>query len=218
MKQLILTTITLTFLLISYSNFKGIKIQQNSSFKIDTLNSIRIGNNWFTPKKSFELNSLTDSKSDTLILVTCAEYVYSPFGKISNKSELSSSNLKNFHSIDRIEKMENGDFEFQKLSLNSSHIILFFDNDPESSKSSYVFKGEIFDSQVRFDNNLKIGMNKMDFINTFFDYFPANLLNDYNTIVFKSCVVDITHIYTFKNDKLESVKFVSDSYWIVDYD
>jgi hypothetical protein len=179
---------------------------------------VKFGNDWITPKTSFDFNSFIDFHGDTLGFVTCAEYVYSPFGLINNKTELKSSRLSSFVCIEKVEKMENREFEFQKLSLGSNRIILFFDNDPESSKSSYVFKGEIFEKDVVLDNNVKIGMTKKAFIETFFDYFPEKMANRYSSIIFESCVQDIRHTYKFKNDRLEFIKFDSDSYWTVDYD
>jgi hypothetical protein len=217
MKHLIIGIIGLTITLISCNNGNQSSNSQKVDIVIDTLNSVRFGNEWITPKKAFDFNSFIDFQGDTLGIVTCADYVYSPFGLIQNKIELKSSNLSNFVRIDKMEKMENGEFEFQKLSLDSNRIILFFDNDPEASKSSYVFKGEIFDNKVVFDNDVKIGMTKKAFIEAFFDYFPENLINSHQTIVFESCVQDIRHSYRFNNDRLESVKFDSDSYWKVDY-
>lgn len=218
MKHLIIGIFGLTATLISCKNVNQSNNSQKTDFVIDTLNSVKLGNDWITPKTMFDFNSFSDFQGDTLGIVTCAEYVYSPFGLIHNKSGLKSSKLSNFVCIDKIEKMESGEFEFQKLSLDSNRIILFFDNDPESSKSSYVFKGEIFDNKVVFDNNVKIGMTKKAFIDTFFDYFPENMISRYHTMVFESCVQDIRHTYTFKNDKLETVKFDSDSYWKVNYE
>lgn len=185
--------------------------------KIDTLKAIKIGNYWATPKKAFELNSLLDSFGDTLLLVTCSDYVYSPFGKIENRAQVKTSILKNFNIIDRSDSMDNGVFEFQILNLNSSKLILFFDNNPESTTHSYVFKGEIIDTTVVFENGVKIGMNKEKFVTTFFDSFPIDLLPKYKVVVFETCVTGMKHIYTFKENKLLSVSFISDSYWNVNY-
>lgn len=217
-KHLKIGILALTIILISCKNVNQSNNSQKTDFVIDTLNSFRLGNDWTTPKTSFDFISFIDFQGDTLGIATCAEYVYSPFGLILKKADLETSNLKKFSSIDKMEKMENGEYEFQKLSLDSNRIILFFDNDPESSKSSYVFKGVIYDNQVVFDNNVKIGMSKRAFIDTFFDFFPENLIDSYQTIVFESCVQAIRHTYTFDKDILKSVKFDADSYWTVDYD
>jgi len=218
MKHLIIGIFGLTILLTSCKNVNQSNSSQTADSLIDTLNSVKFGNDWFTPKTTFDFNSFIDFQGDTLGIATCAEYAYSPFGQINNKTELKSSKLSGFACIDKVEKMENGEFEFQKLSLGSNRIILFFDNDPEASKSSYIFKGEIFDNNVVLENDVKIGMTKKEFIDKFFDYFPEKLTNKYQIIIFESCVQDIRHTYKFNNDRLESVKFDSDSYWTVDYD
>ena len=137
---------------------------------------------------------------------------------MKEKTDLLKSNLKNFKIKDRIEKQENGEFEFQELTLKSSRLILFFDNDPEASRHSYIFKGEIFDKDVKFNQDIKIGMNKDNFIMTFFDRFPTKISTKYQCIVLESCVQDIKHIYSFRNNELESIKFSTDSYWTVNYE
>jgi hypothetical protein len=218
MKPLILGVFGLSVVLISCKNSNQSYNSKQDDFVIDTLNSVRFGNDWVTPKTTFDFNSFIDFQGDTLRIVTCAEFVYSPFGLIQNRTGLKSSKLKHFVCIDIIEQMGNREFEFQKLSLDSNRLILFFDNDPESSKGSYVFKGEIFDNRVNFDNKVRIGMTKKEFIGAFFTYFPENVMNKYNTIIFESCVQAVRHTYSFKNNSLESVKFDSDSYWTVDYD
>ena len=184
---------------------------------IDTTKSFRIDGLWTTPKSNFEFSSWKENL-DTLFLVTCSDFVYSPFGEMKEKTDLLKSNLKNFKIKDRIEKQENGEFEFQELTLKSSRLILFFDNDPEASRHSYIFKGEIFDKDVKFNQDIKIGMNKDNFIMTFFDRFPTKISTKYQCIVLESCVQDIKHIYSFRNNELESIKFSTDSYWTVNYE
>ncbi len=180
------------------STNQGLKIVVPS----DTTKSFRIGDFWLTPKPSFDFNSVGKAKGDTFDLVTCSDYVYFPFGKINNKTELKSSILKDFNVINRTDSLDNGIFEFQILNNNSSKLILFFDNDPEATISSYIFKGEINDKNVRFVNKVAIGMNIKDFINEFFDLFPDELIDRYNVIVLESCVSGLNHVYTFKDKKL----------------
>ena len=180
------------------STNQGLKIVVPS----DTTKSFRIGDFWLTPKPSFDFNSVGKAKGDTFDLVTCSDYVYFPFGKINNKTELKSSILKDFNVINRTDSLDNGIFEFQILNNNSSKLILFFDNDPEATISSYIFKVEINDKNVRFVNKVAIGMNIKDFINEFFDLFPDELIDRYNVIVLESCVSGLNHVYTFKDKKL----------------
>jgi hypothetical protein len=208
--------ICFTILLVGCANStnQGLKIVVPN----DTTKSFKIGDFWLTPKTSFDFNSVGKSKGDTLELVTCSDYVYFPFGKINSKKELKTSLLKDFSTVDRIDSLDNGVFEFQILKFNSSKLILFFDNDPEATISSYIIKGEINDKDVRFRNNLTIGISKKDFINEFFDLFPKELIDKYNVIVFESCVTGLNHVYTFEDKKLNSIRFdCVECSWKLDY-
>ena len=113
--------------------------------------------------------------------------------------------------------MDVGKFEFNILKLKASKLIFFFDNDPEASKHSDLFKGEIYDNEVKFVNGVNIGMSKEEFCNIFFDKFSKDLRSKYNIFVLESCVEDIKHYYTFVDNKLKSITFGSRSYWKVEY-
>jgi hypothetical protein len=208
-------------------NLKGIwtkhNMENNTTTTInfdqqtDTTRAIKIESNWVTPKQSFDFAAMLDSTVDTLIFVSCAEYIYSPFGQITNKSEIKTGLLKNFSVTDRVDSMDVGAIEFQILKHNSSQLIFFFDNDPETSKHSFIFQGDINDKDVTLVNGIKIGMSKARFVSTFFDTFPNELITRHDVIAFESCVDDIRHTYTFKDDKLISINFKKHSYWTVKY-
>ncbi len=174
---------------------------------IDTTKSFKIEDNWVTPKQNFDFISVQKLSSDTLDLVSCGEYVYSPFGLLKNKYDLKNSLLKNFNISESVDSTDAGITEFQNLKIKSSSLTLFFDNDSEGVKRSYVFLGEIKDSEVNFFENVKIGMSIYDFHKTFFNDFPKELKNKFKVIIFHSCVLDIDHIYSFQDNKLSSVKF-----------
>lgn len=216
-KILTILTLTILALLTACDNSKRPSKHRNSAQQIDTTKAIKIGNYWALPKLSFELNSLLKSSGDTLSIVTCSEYVYSPFGIIKDKSEFKSSLLKNFSVTNRTDSMDVGKFEFNILKLNTSKLIFFFDNDPEASKHSDLFKGEIHDNEVQFVNGVKIGMSKEEFYKVFFDNFPNDLLRKYKYFVLESCIQDIKHTYSFEDNKLQSIYFITDSYWTVNY-
>jgi hypothetical protein len=190
-------------------------LTEASSQKIDTANVVKIDGKWAVPKKSFDFNTLGNSAEDTLKIVTCGDYVFSPFGDLTDKSQLKASLLNNFNVKNRVDTMDIGPYEFQILNLKNSRLILFFNE--EGSTHSYIIKGEVNDSEVNFEDGVKIGMSKEKFINTFFEEFPKELLSKYNYFVFESCVTNIWHTYAFKNNKLESVKFKTDSYWKINY-
>jgi amino acid transporter len=189
----------------------------NFDQQIDTTKAVKIESFWATPKQSFDFAAMQDSTGNTLTFVTCAEYVYSPFGQVTNKSEIKTGLLKNFSVTDRVDTMDIGAIEFQILKHNTSRLIFFFDNDPEASKHSFIFKGDINDNDVMLLDGIKIGMSKANFVATFFDTFPDELIAKYNIIAFESCIDDIRHTYTFKDDKLKSINFKTHSYWTVNY-
>jgi len=221
MTRTIIIIILTSFIFISCGNPKVTPSKNDKEVvqqSLDTTKAVKIDKYWVEPKESFEYNSLGNFTNDTLKLITCSEYVFSPFGSLREKAELKTSMLKNFSVISRVDTMKNGEFEFNVLNLKTSKLILFFNDDPEASRSSYVFKGEINDSDVKFRDNIRIGMSKEDFIRTFFKTFPNELLQRYKVIVLESCVTDIWHTYTFIGNKLKAVSFKTDSWWAVDYE
>ncbi len=216
-RNLTIYTLTIFALLSACDNSKEPAKSENSVQQIDTTKAIKIGNFWAAPKPSFEFNSLNNSLGDTLLIVTCSEFVYSPFGIIKDKTEFKSSLLKNFNVTNRTDSMDVGKFEFNILKLNLSKLIFLFDNDLEATKHSNLFKGEIFDSEVQLVNGIKVGMTKEEFYKVFFDNFPKDLLENYKYFILESCVQDIKHTYSFKDNKLQSITFITDSYWTVNY-
>ncbi len=186
----------------------------NVNQNIDTTNAIKIGNYWAIPKGSFKFNSLIEGTEDTLSFVTCADYVYSPFGAVDKKSEIERGLLKNFSVSNKVFE---GIYEFQILKLKSSRLILFIEQAGEAAEHSYIFKGEINDTDVNLIEGIKIGMPKVNFIKTFFENFPKELIARYNIIAFESCVTDLRHTYTFKDEKLYSINFKTHSHWTMDY-
>ena len=97
-----------------------------------------------------------------------------------------------------------------KMELKNSFLLLQFDNDGEGSTHSYVARGQINDGEVKFANNIRIGMSIDDFSSVFFEQFPQAMLSKINVIILDYCINDIIHIYNFKNGKLSSVNFVKE--------
>jgi hypothetical protein len=219
------TTSNLTRLLFILTVFLAVTACSNPSDttdtkdnSIDTTKSFKVDNYWATPKKSFDFNSLGKSSGDTLNLVTCSDYVYFPFGELQDKSSLTTSLLKDF----TVTKFQRDTFtntnldppffqwsESVNIELANNKLTIFLDNDPEASAHGYIRGGQIVDCKVVFSDNIKVGMSMQDFYKSFFDYFPIELTTKYKVVEFASCVNDVTHIYTFDNGQLASVKFVS---------
>ena len=212
--------LTVFLSVISCSNPSGYKSTTNNS--VDTTKSFKVDSYWMTPKKSFNFNSLGKSSVDTLHLVTCSSYVYFPFGKLTDKSSLKASLLKDFNIISsKLDTFTNimlpsdpsDDFkqwsETIELELGANKLSLFLDNNPESSMHGYIRGGQILDSKVLFLNNIKVGMSIEDFYKNFFDYFSIALSKKYKVVELESCVADVTQIYTFDDGLLISVKFIN---------
>jgi hypothetical protein len=185
---------------------------------VDTTKSFKVDNYWLIPKKSFEFNSLGKSSGDTLHLVTCCKYVYFPFSKLTDKTSIKTSLLKDF-TITSFKRdtftntnMTPPFFEWSEsvdLALADNKLFLFLDNDPEASMHGYIRGGHIVDSKVILSENIRIGMSIEDFYEKFFDYFPIELKKKFSVVEFESCVADVTHIYTFEKGLLSSVEFIS---------
>lgn len=185
---------------------ENIKQDSKETRQLDTTKSFKIETFWVTPKDSFG-NYEEKVSGDTLQLVSCEEYIYSPFGTIKSKSDLKISLLNNFQITDRNDSLGGTLCELQILKLDSNNITLFFDTDRYASKGSYIVKGEILDNRVTFANGIKIGMNIDDFYKMFFVSFPKELQDKYKVVAISSCVDAIMHIYTFKDGSLLSIKF-----------
>jgi hypothetical protein len=192
------------------------RTENKDSNKIDTTKAIRIDNYWAVPKDTFDVNSRLVGTGDTLTLLICGDYAYSPFGQLTDKSQIKNGLLKNFNITDRVDTTLIGVLEFQILNVKSSRLILFIDN-TATTRSSYVMKGDINDNIVNFENGIKIGMSKENLIGVFFDNFPRELISKYNIIAFETCLKDLRHTYIFNDGKLKSVNFKSHAYWKVDY-
>ncbi|MGC4022062.1 MAG: hypothetical protein QM734_09025 [Cyclobacteriaceae bacterium] len=190
--------------------------ENKDSLIIDTTKAIRIGNYWALPKEKFDFTSITTSH-DTLTFLMCGDYPYFPFGPLTDKSQIQNSLLKNFTITARVDTIQDGPFEFQILRHKTSRLILFINDDPYGEKSSYIMKGDINDNDVTFENAIRIEMSKANFIGTFFDTFPDELISKYNIIAFETCLEDLRHTYIFNDGKLKSVNFKSHSYWKVNY-
>jgi hypothetical protein len=198
------------FLVVTWVFLLGSCHSQNSQEKrketdTDSIRHVSIKNEKMVPNQEFELVSFDISKIDTIILVTCSEYVYSPFGILRNVDDLKSSLLKD---VVIEKKKRNEDIEFEILKKGSDKLVLFFDKDIESAKSSYIVKGEIHSRQISLINNVHVGINVHDFYRTFFDLFPAKYEKQYKVVILESCVVGLRHLYVFNDEnKLSLIKF-----------
>jgi len=170
-----------------------------------------------TPKNFFDFNSLGKSTGDTLHLVTCSQYVYFPFGKLTDRQSLEISSLNNFSvkefkrdTFTNLDVSPNLQWsESMDLQLGDNKLRLFFDNNPEGSMHGYIRGGQIVDDKVALSEDVRVGMSLETFYSLFFSHFPVELQKKYRVLKFESCVTDVTHIYTFDSGQLSLVNFVS---------
>jgi hypothetical protein len=148
--------------------------------------------------------------------VTCNKYVYSPFGDIKSESDFKQSLLKRFVVEKRHEKHADELISLHYLHHGSSKLLFYFDSD-DPATHSLIYKGEIRDTDVIFDNGIKPGMIASSFYASFFKFFPKKLEDNFNVVVLESCVTGIEHTYTFKDKYLQSVKFTTDYIFDIDY-
>jgi hypothetical protein len=204
------------FLLSSLTGFCSAERSADNNLGVgDSVKPVKIGKYYVFLNPSFAFDSVVKAANDTLYLVTCSDYVYSPFGKITSEKDLQSSSLRHFAKSSKIVS-END--EVQSLKLGTNRLILFFDNDPSATRASYIIKGEINEPNVEFINGIKVGVNKRQFFDCFFKSVPKELENEFKIIIFESCVTGIKHTYFFDKGNLQYVKFECvDCTWKVDY-
>lgn len=157
------------------------------------------------PKDSFEYNTLVKARNDTLEIVTCAEYVIRPFGKINDEIELRNSLLSKFNITSKI--AEDSLYHYYTIELNANKLRLFFDYNNEGPDHSYIRSGVINDSSITTINSICIGMNLNSFLDLFFKSYPKKFEDNYKTIILDYCVDDIIHTYSFSNKKLERIEY-----------
>lgn len=182
---------------------------------MDTAKSIKIGGYWATPTKLIGYHYATIS-GDTLNLVTCNNYVYSPFGKTKKKVDFKSLLLRKFTVADKTITDSLGSVDLNILKYKSSKLVFFLGDDDPLTHSTIV-KGEIYDNDVELLYGIKVGMSEEEFYKKIFNYFPGELKSKYSVMSLHACVDGITHVYSFKNGIVNSIKFSNHYLFKVDY-
>jgi hypothetical protein len=159
------------------------------------------------PANGFEFEFVETRAPDTVYVVSCDEFLFSPFGVMKSKRDLRRSTLRDltFNSIRR--SQSDGTFEYEYLHSHTSRLILFFDTDTEGERSSYIMQGEIRDSTIRLAKHVRLGMTKQEFVDSFFLAFPLNELYRARVFVFDTCLGDVRHFYVFEQNKLVRILF-----------
>lgn len=172
----------------------SIKLAQNADIPLDSLSKVSL--------PEMEMNNFRSFK-DTIIFTSPISFLYFPFGKFNNETgplnaypELKLSYQKYVNNI--------GTFELYKYGYKQSFIKMI--KNDESGLFDIVF-AELVDNGITLKNGEEIGSSKSSFVKKFFK--PIVNLQRYNVVKIESLILGITHIYTFKDDKL--VKIIIDS-------
>jgi hypothetical protein len=166
------------------------------------------------PISGFEFDAAETRSPDTVHVVSCDDFLFSPFGHMKSARDLRRGILRNlkFHSTRK--RQPNGIFEYQYLQSATSRLILYFNTDIEAQRSSYVMRGQIRDSTIQLAKHIRLGMTKQEFVNTFFLRFPLDQLDRARVFVFETCLDDVRHFYFFDHNRLNKILFDNPgSFW-----
>ena len=102
----------------------------------DSTDAYKVAGKWMKPKKDFEFNDSARISGDTLYLVTCADFVYYPFGEIKDKSKLKQSLLNGFKVDEKAVRTDDGnELVYQILRKENNKLLLFWNE--ESNSDAY---------------------------------------------------------------------------------
>ncbi len=155
-------------------------------------------------KSNFELNVLF-IKNDTLELVSDSQFLYFPFGVFKNIQSLKHS-LNQFR--DSIQKDSSSNEELERMIFNKSFVKFYYDKDQGKFQ---IVSGQIIDENIVMINGIKLGMEKHEFLEEFFNFYKPIKVDNIKVIQLVSGLQGMTHYYYFNNDsKLVSIKLMSD--------
>lgn len=191
-------------------SFDSEKRKGNNSLKKDAQNvDIPLDS---LPKMSLpelELNNFRSIK-DTIVFTSPTPFLYFPLGTfkreigiLNDYPELQLSPQKYVN--------DTGPVELYKYRYKQSFIKMI--KNDESGLFDIVF-ARLVDNGIILKNGVAIGSLKSNFVKKFFK--PIVNLKNYNVVKIESLILGITHMYSFKGDKL--VEIIIDSDYQVDKD
>ncbi|RVU02720.1 hypothetical protein EOD41_01910 [Mucilaginibacter limnophilus] len=157
-------------------------------------------------KNVLQLNELNIS-NDTLNIVSESGFLFYPFGKHKSFAQFKAANLKfNYKDIYLKNQLTNEIVRGYQLHEGKSYVKLLIEDEDDDNRVM-IIRGEISDSVIFLKNRVHVGMDKQKFLQLFFARTPNNSINVINL---KSALEGIIHTYTFKQNKLQSIKFYTD--------
>lgn len=175
------------------------KLDQNVDIPLDSLSKVSL--------PEMDMNNFRSLK-DTIIFTSPASFLYFPFGKFNSETGLLNAYPELKLSYQKY--VDNtGPVELYKYGYEQSFIKMI--KNDESGLFDIVY-AELVDNGIILKNGEEIGSSKSSFVKKFFK--PVVNLKRYNVVKIESLILGITHIYTFKDDKL--AKIIIDSDYQVD--
>ena len=178
--------------------------KREKTFPIKTF---RIGSYPVSLKNTFEFYELEKAADDTLRIQICSDNLFSPFGVIRDTNQFANSQFKNYL-LDNTVGVGDDEKTIQSVVMkDSSRLAFYFFHTNESAPHSYIIQGVVYDTAIHIFKTVRVGMKKEDFYKTFFNTFPAELMEKFRFVVFETCVFGIRETFRFRNNKLASARF-----------
>ncbi|GAA4381595.1 hypothetical protein [Hymenobacter koreensis] len=209
-------SIILLFALFSCNDNRNITINQvnkktnnQETNIIDKADVYKVDNTWFIPKKSFEFNDSARIQGDTLTLITCANFIYYPFGNIQEESFLKSPLLKELTATQKVAHVDENQFKYHLLQKDESKLLfLFKEQKPDEYWGSYIERGIINNSSIMLSNGIRTGISIKEFYSKFFKQVNQDLHSRVSIIILEPCISgNPRHVYNFTDQKLKQIKF-----------
>ena len=142
--------------------------------------------------------------SDTLWMISTAEFFFYPFGRYHNVRSILAAYP--FMKI-KIEPDPNvPEFPVYRFTYQQNYFKVFYDNE---TKGMELASAKIFDKKISLINQVGIGIMKSDFIRKFTHKITPEQIKNIHVIAFESGLYGVWHYYNFENDTLKYFWFDS---------
>ena len=148
-------------------------------------------------------------KNDTLSIVSTGWYFYYPFGKVHHVDSLKGifPKFKLLTVLDTDKTDLSDTITVYRFSYKRN--FLKFLQEPDTHKFEIV-SGNIVDSTIDLLNGTKVGMSKSAFLDLYFKTNVNKETEKINVVEFITGLEGMWHYYTFRNNRLVSIRFDTD--------
>ena len=159
-------------------------------------------------RPDFELVDLYIA-DDSLALVSMSDFLYYPFGRFENENKFIDKNSFFTSScILNIKDDDDSEYNIELTQFTHKSSTLFTING--ESGFLEIVKLNVIDQEIKFINEIFVGMDKDTFFGKFFINSNTKKLCNIKKIVLVSGLQGIWHYYFFKNDHLDRIYIRTD--------